>query len=427
MGNTIWNSEINHLTFSERLRKIFELSENEIILDKFSCALIDGILIQGELYVTPNRLIFHSIFNKKTLIGDTRVKIEYNDISYFKKERGIFGLNNTLYIETIQNKHAFTSFIFRDACFELIQKSWLSYLNSILPLASLDVMNGDAISSIQLPDDKKPESDQLSEERLIHKDHEIEDIDPARVKIEVENDNDNQEYLEKLALRKTKVMQNFPNIEKYSLSAFKITVSNTDMSQFFKIIFEDNQIKIREENYSNLWEVFTKRSEIKESPMITSWTPSPPNFQNSKEVLDFNFDHIKRTVRTKKAFKGAAALLAGRFIDYEDFQTLYIVENKELILFSDIKFHTKLPFSDVFQFNSIWIIQETEKNEVTLEQKYYIDFLKPNLMRGMIEKNIVEEQKEFGKNLEGIIQEFQEAGLFEIQPSEMSKHQPKKV
>lgn len=55
--------------------------EGEELLETFSCALADKIILQGRLYVTSQRVCFFSSFNPSTVFfGDTFIQIPKKDI-----------------------------------------------------------------------------------------------------------------------------------------------------------------------------------------------------------------------------------------------------------------------------------------------------------------------------------------------------------
>lgn len=66
---------------AEYLSKRIELFENEKYIKSCSCALADKIILAGRLFLTNQRLAFHSKFNPKTvLFGETFIIIPKADI-----------------------------------------------------------------------------------------------------------------------------------------------------------------------------------------------------------------------------------------------------------------------------------------------------------------------------------------------------------
>lgn len=94
--------------------------KSERLLDDFSCALNREFLIQGRVYITPERVYFHS-----NLLGwVTSLDIEMRDIVTLEKisTAGLFP--NGICIHLANEKHYFASFISRDATFKFLEIIW---------------------------------------------------------------------------------------------------------------------------------------------------------------------------------------------------------------------------------------------------------------------------------------------------------------
>jgi hypothetical protein len=74
------------------------------------------------LYVSNKRLCFHSYFNDKTIFGkETKILIPLGNISRVEKKTNVMVFDNSISIFTMEEREIFiTSFMFRDAAFELI-------------------------------------------------------------------------------------------------------------------------------------------------------------------------------------------------------------------------------------------------------------------------------------------------------------------
>lgn len=97
----------------------FRLEADEKLIDKFSCAFADKILLQGKLYITSKKLAFRSMFNNKTLFGTTKLVIPLHDIERIDKKYNLF-FDNSLEIITKKTKLFFTSFVSRDICYKIL-------------------------------------------------------------------------------------------------------------------------------------------------------------------------------------------------------------------------------------------------------------------------------------------------------------------
>ena len=113
-------------------KKSIELEEDENIVDTFLCAYREKILLQGKMCLTTKKIVFTSLFNSSTIFGKggTKLIIPLKDIiSISKKSNLIF--KNSIEIKTEKAALFFTSFLFRDSCYQLIS----SQLNEIKAMA----------------------------------------------------------------------------------------------------------------------------------------------------------------------------------------------------------------------------------------------------------------------------------------------------
>jgi hypothetical protein len=101
---------------------LIPLDSEEEIIQNFSCAFSDKILLQGKLYVTNKKLVFHSWFNGQTLFGATKLIIPKEDVIKVEKRYNLKIFNNSILIVTKRSELFFTSFVYRDQCYELINK-----------------------------------------------------------------------------------------------------------------------------------------------------------------------------------------------------------------------------------------------------------------------------------------------------------------
>ena len=388
MGNSISEDRRPIYTrFPHNLEILFNLASNDVFIDNYLCALYDDIPIQGQLFILPNCLLFHSIFNKKTLLGDTKLRIEYSDITSLDKAKSYFGLNNSMHIDTRHQQHKFTSFLFRDQCFELIQKTLWNQDSQDILATSFDLDNHVTTTS--------------QENKFL--------LDSTEYIKQEEN------YIEKLSKRREKLSEAFHHFDKFNISIFKFVIPNSNLQQCFRVFFGNIPLKIKEENFSNWWEIISKRSGIPELPIVEPWNQTPPDLNNPEELANLDYDyHLQRKIKSKKVIKGPGAFITGKYIDYEEIQKLYILSDKELIITSHIKFLSKVPFSDTFEFQNCWMLTQMEGDLVNFESRYYLNFVKSTFMKGMIERNSKEEYKDFGIILEGILHDIKESGILYI-------------
>ncbi|KAL7752087.1 hypothetical protein RI367_002617 [Sorochytrium milnesiophthora] len=99
-----------------------QISEQEFLIEDFSCALQKEILVQGRLYITS----YHVCFNA-TIFGrwGTTLVIPFVDIVNLEKKMTAFVFANAIEI-TVKSgpRYFFASFIFRELAFNLMASLW---------------------------------------------------------------------------------------------------------------------------------------------------------------------------------------------------------------------------------------------------------------------------------------------------------------
>ena len=105
--------------------KKFNLNKGERLVDSFTCAVSNRILLHGRLYITNQRICFYSMFNSKLLFfgKDTKITIPLDDIMSLEKRINALVFDNSIAVITKNEKETFfTSFLMRDRAFEVIKK-----------------------------------------------------------------------------------------------------------------------------------------------------------------------------------------------------------------------------------------------------------------------------------------------------------------
>jgi hypothetical protein len=82
--------------------KKFTLEKEEILIDSYTCAVAKKILLHGRLYITNQRLCFHSVFNNKLLFfgKDTKLVIPLGDVTSLEKRINALVFDNSIAVMT---------------------------------------------------------------------------------------------------------------------------------------------------------------------------------------------------------------------------------------------------------------------------------------------------------------------------------------
>ncbi|SPO26854.1 related to YSP2 - protein involved in programmed cell death [Ustilago trichophora] len=128
-GFAVASSKRNH-----EFHQLFpQVPEDDYLIEDYGCALVREILIQGRLYISENHLCF-----KANIFGwVTNVVLPFSEIISIEKRMTAFVIPNAIQISTLQSKHNFTSFLSRDATYDLTVNIWkLSHPG--VPIAAAD-------------------------------------------------------------------------------------------------------------------------------------------------------------------------------------------------------------------------------------------------------------------------------------------------
>uniref|UniRef100_A0A1I8N1I3 GRAM domain-containing protein n=1 Tax=Musca domestica TaxID=7370 RepID=A0A1I8N1I3_MUSDO len=97
-------------------RHFSQVSEDEKLINYFSCALVSDILLQGHLYITDKHFAFYSnVFGYVT-----KVVIPTGSVTKISKEKTAKIIPNAVGVATADERHVFGSFISREAAFRLM-------------------------------------------------------------------------------------------------------------------------------------------------------------------------------------------------------------------------------------------------------------------------------------------------------------------
>ena len=125
--------ELKEKAFNKTLssKKTIQNEEGETIIDSFSCAYKDKILLQGKLILTNKKIVFESLFNPNTLFGKggTKLIIPLEKIKKVSKKSNLKIFQNSIEIETDKGVLFFTSFLFRNQCYNLIMEQLKNVIN----------------------------------------------------------------------------------------------------------------------------------------------------------------------------------------------------------------------------------------------------------------------------------------------------------
>mmetsp|Transcript_17146 Transcript_17146/g.15033 ORF Transcript_17146/g.15033 Transcript_17146/m.15033 type:complete len:256 (-) Transcript_17146:567-1334(-) len=209
----------------------------EVEIDHFTCAYVDKIDVLGKIFITQKRIGFHSVFNSRTLFGESIISIPLADIQDMKKAKNIIGIANTIIFETKKGTVEFTSFLSRDEAYNLIHNLLLlvnpSYAESHkeAPPEGLEGL-----------DDDNEEDEKLDEAGGASRAQKMKRALDKKFKTRT-----------KAVMSQLRKPLNF-----YDKVSYKYTY-NIDYNTFLKAIFGSKPIEYQGKSYGSFWEAYAKK------------------------------------------------------------------------------------------------------------------------------------------------------------------------
>ncbi|CAA0820352.1 Protein VASCULAR ASSOCIATED DEATH 1-chloroplastic [Striga hermonthica] len=109
----------------EEYRQLFRLPSDEVLIQDFNCALQDNFLLQGHMYLFVHYICFYS-----NLFGfETKKVIPFHEITSVRRAKAVAVFPTAIEIIAAGKKYFFTSFLFRDEAFKLINEGWVQHSN----------------------------------------------------------------------------------------------------------------------------------------------------------------------------------------------------------------------------------------------------------------------------------------------------------
>ncbi|XP_042038314.1 protein VASCULAR ASSOCIATED DEATH 1, chloroplastic-like [Salvia splendens] len=107
----------------EEYRQLFRLPPDEVLIQDFNCALQENFLLQGHMYLFGHYICFYS-----NLFGfETRKIIPFTEITSIRRANAVAVFPTAIEIIAGGKKYFFTSLLFRDEAYKLINEGWVHH------------------------------------------------------------------------------------------------------------------------------------------------------------------------------------------------------------------------------------------------------------------------------------------------------------
>ena len=353
---------VKEITYDdEEFRKRFDKDCKEPVIASFLCAYIDGILLQGKMYITASMVAFYSHFNSSTILGrETIITVPINSIEKIKKLKTVFIFDNSLSLATDKQEYFFTSFMSRDEAFNILEK-----------LLSLHEKR---VESLKNPvflflETRKP--------RLI-------------ISKDLKSVSDPFSSM-------------FPNTY-FSVDIFDPVIeAQTVVEKVFQLLYSDS---------TSFYKTYLE-STGDELVELTQWSPSPPDFYLGISGTNWS-NTATRRIKNRHKLKERLPLMPTHCILIEN-QTIYFFSQEKFVIESE--FEVNAPYGEYFTtyirttvekvqdlvnislkygmvFNSYTIFQSKIIREGTKETIQTLNgFWKPMALKTILAGNVQEQEK----------------------------------
>lgn len=97
-----------------------QVPEDDYLIEDYGCAMVREILIQGRIYISENYICF----NANIFGWVTNIVLAFSEIVSIEKRMTARIIPNAIQISTLHVKHTFSSFLSRDATYDLMANIW---------------------------------------------------------------------------------------------------------------------------------------------------------------------------------------------------------------------------------------------------------------------------------------------------------------
>ncbi|KAL1543316.1 protein of unknown function (DUF4782) [Salvia divinorum] len=372
----------------EEYRQLFRLPPDEVLIQDFNCALQENFLLQGHMYLFGHYICFYS-----NLFGfETKKIIPFTEITSVRRANAVAVFPTAIEIIAGGKKYFFTSLLFRDEAYKLINEGWLHHGGGSKEItyqqeAKLDASSqengsyiveksGSARQSLDESDTIGSDNNHLISEDSKHLADDEPEIIPTTSVIEVKEEPNAlpAPVTECSSSEKSSTWEPEPTdapgvpegYTRVAESKFPVRAE-----EFFNIFFSDDSVNFHESFHAKCGDKDFKCS---------SWHPHE-KFGHTRDV---SFQH------PIKIYFGA------RFGSCQEVQKYRVYRNCHLIVDTSQNI-SDVPYGDYFTVEGRWDVEQVGNDSspcCTLRVYTNVAFSKKTMWKGKIVQSTVEECRE---------------------------------
>ena len=321
---------------NEEFANRFDRNNTEPVIESFLCAYLDGILLQGKMYITASYLAFYSHFNSSTILGNVTVlRIPIFSILSLSKEKSAFIFDNSINLKTSEKDFFFTSFISRDQAFQILT-------------------------------------------RVMHLQHKrtLRTQNPVHVFIETRKP--------RINISKALKISPDPIIKMFPDSNFSVDVFEPEVE------FLTSIDKVYQGLYSDTSKFYFEYLGIAGDTIeeITPWSSNPPDYFLGVEGNNWPLS-ATRVIKIRHKLKERLPLMPTHCLLIEN-QTIYFVNKNKFVI--EVEFQVDAPYGEYFLTYVRWSFEGAEKTKLRVQ--FGIVFSSYTIFKGKIIKEGTKETVE---------------------------------
>ncbi|KAJ4785388.1 GRAM domain family protein [Rhynchospora pubera] len=366
-------------TRSEEYRLLFKLPNDEVLLQDFSCALHENILLQvGNMYL----FLLHICFYSNILGYETKKTLPLNEITSVRKAKTAVIFPNAIEITAGGKKYFFGSFFFRDEVYRLITDAWAQHN----PDAKAFLDRQDSKSSSSTDENAQTNKDSKEEEDSSGQNTEINTSAPKSLPNDVTSTSSPNDEINILKQPNTSELLENDNDTSVAARNSCWEIEDADaptvpdcytmiaeakflagVEEIFQLFFSDDSAGFLDD--------FHKKCGDKEF-RVSTWT----KHEQSGHVRNVSFLH------PIKIYLGA------KFGNTKEVQKLRMYRNNYVVVETSQNI-SDAPFGDYFSVEGRWDLEQesSEINSCKLRVFLYVSFSKRTIFKGKIEQATKEE------------------------------------
>ena len=379
-----------------KLEKSFGFKSEVRPMDSFACAIEQGMIRQGRMYVYDNAVCFSTY----KIIGDIAIVIPVDEILKVEKKVAYLVFDTALSLYTKFGEIRFISFLDRDKAFLMIQdlvKNFEAYKKAV----PAEVLRVDEESLVKESMEKISPELSLQQEEIVRDSENMEDEGDKEVKFVEEIRRQSLQVA--IEQNKKKIQGLLIPDDRYSTIMIEEILPCTAVD-LYNIAFSDRKIEYKGKTYENCWMIAKAQAGDIDIEYI-KWNPKVPfeglygnnnNLQCLERIAEGSYTSERNFKYTHQVKEGGP--FVPKICPVEEKHFGYWLGPDEFVLQNEI-FTSKVPMSDTFVVKNCFRVKDIGKEKCSFMWRFHVEFVKSTMFKGKIAKSSQTENTEFATKI----------------------------